>query len=97
MGRAEGRAAPWYGALSRCWLAHGTLQAELRTLGVLGHKHIPAQYLRASIAQRRELLAGILDTDGTVTNTGAVQLAVTNQRLAEGVRELVLSLDTAVR
>jgi replicative DNA helicase len=61
-------------------------------LGLLGHKHIPAAYLRASIAQRRELLAGILDTDGTVTNTGAVQLAVTNRRLAEGVRELVLSL-----
>jgi replicative DNA helicase len=59
---------------------------------LLGHKHIPVRYLRASIAQRRELLAGILDTDGTVTDTGAVQLAVTNQQLAEGVRELVLSL-----
>jgi replicative DNA helicase len=83
---------PGTGLCSRCWLAHGSLQAELRTLGLLGHKHIPAQYLRGSIAQRRELLAGILDTDGTVTSTGAVQLAVTNQRLAEGVRELVLSL-----
>jgi replicative DNA helicase len=61
-------------------------------MGLLGHKHIPAQYLRASIAQRRELLAGILDTDGTVTTTGSVQLAVTNRQLAEGVRELVLSL-----
>ena len=28
-------------------------------MGLLGHKHIPAQYLRASIAQRRELLAGL--------------------------------------
>ena len=83
---------PGTGLCSRCWLAHGTLQAELRTLGLLGHKHIPVQYLRASITQRRALLAGILDTDGTVTSTGSVQLAVTNQRLAEGVRELVLSL-----
>ena len=83
---------PGTGLCSRCWLAHGSLQAELRTLGLLGNKHIPVQYLRASIAQRRALLAGILDTDGTVTSTGSVQLAVTNQRLAEGVRELVLSL-----
>ena len=83
---------PGTGLCSRCWLAHGSLQAELRTLGLLGNKHIPVQYLRASISQRRALLAGILDTDGTVTSTGSVQLAVTNQRLAGGVRELVLSL-----
>ncbi|HTT55099.1 MAG TPA: replicative DNA helicase [Streptosporangiaceae bacterium] len=55
-------------------------------------KVIPASYLRASIGQRRELLAGILDTGGTVTSAGSVQLAVTNRRLAADVRELVLSL-----
>jgi replicative DNA helicase len=75
-----------------CRKAHGTLQAELRALGVLGHKHIPGRYLRASIAQRRALLAGILDTHGTVTATGGVQVAVTDERLAEGLRELVHSL-----
>src|SRR5215470_16959180 len=30
----------------------------------LGPKHIPEQYLHASVAQRRALLAGLLDTDG---------------------------------
>jgi replicative DNA helicase len=75
-----------------CWKSHGTLQAELRTLGVLGNKHIPLSYLRASRQQRLDLLAGILDTDGTVNNSGAVQLGVTCRRLAEDVRELVLSL-----
>jgi replicative DNA helicase len=59
---------------------------------VLGNKHIPLLYLRASEAQRRDLLAGIIDTDGTVGSTGSVQLAVTNRELAEGVRELVQSL-----
>jgi replicative DNA helicase len=83
---------PGSGVCLRCWKAHGTVQAELRTLGVLGNKHIPAPYLRASVSQRRALLAGILDTDGTVTSTGSVQLAVTSQPLAEDVRELVLSL-----
>jgi replicative DNA helicase len=83
---------PSAGLCNTCWREHGSVQGELRTLGLLGNKHIPASYLRASVAQRRELLAGVLDTDGTVTNNGSVQLAVTNRRLAEDVRELVLSL-----
>ena len=83
---------PGSGLCLPCWKAHGTVQGELRSLGVLGRKHIPVLYLRASVEQRRALLAGILDTDGTVTSTGAVQLAVTNRQLAHGVRELVLSL-----
>src|SRR5215470_16882979 len=72
--------------------SNGTLQAVLRTLGVLGNKHIPLSYLRGSETQRRALLGGILDTDGTVTSTGSIQLAVTSRDLANGVRELVLSL-----
>ncbi len=75
-----------------CHAGHGTVQGVLRTLGVLGDKHVPAAYLRASEAQRRALLAGLMDTDGTVTTTGNLQFAVTSERLARGVHELVLSL-----
>ncbi len=71
---------------------HGTVGAILRTIGVLGSKRIPDDYLRASEAQRRALLAGLLDTDGTVTSTGAVQFSVTSHRLAMDVHELVVSL-----
>lgn len=70
----------------------GTLQARLRTIGVLGNKHIPMQYLRASEAQRRALLAGLLDTDGTVTHGGSVQFSVTDRRLVTDVEELIVSL-----
>ncbi|KAA9379322.1 replicative DNA helicase [Microbispora cellulosiformans] len=76
----------------RCRDHHGTVQAILRSLGVLGDKHIPAVYLRASERQRRDLLAGLLDTDGYVNRSGQVQLALTNRRLAEDAFELVLSL-----
>jgi replicative DNA helicase len=65
---------------------------RLRTIGVLGNKHIPPEYLRASQQQRRDLLAGLLDTDGTVAVTGAVRLAVTDERLALDVQELVVGL-----
>ena len=64
--------------------------ARLRAADV--PERIPWTYLRASERQRRDLLAGILDTDGTVTSTGSIQLAVTSRRLAEDVRELVQSL-----
>ncbi|MFL6130197.1 MAG: replicative DNA helicase [Mycobacteriales bacterium] len=67
-------------------------QASLRQLGVLGSRHIPAGYLRSSQAQRRALLAGLLDTGGTVGPTGTVVFSVPNRRLAEDVRELILSL-----
>ncbi len=75
-----------------CYRHHGTLTARLRTVGVLGDKHIPAAYLRASEPQRRALLAGLLDTDGTVSRTGAVQFAITHERLADDFCELLSSL-----
>ena len=84
-----------FAGLRRCAGCHfrdGTLQAGLRTLGVLNNKHLPAAYLRASELQRRALLAGLMDTDGTVTPTGDLQLCVTSRKLADDVRELVLSL-----
>ena len=70
----------------------GTDKSALCTIGVVGDKHIPLQYLRASEGQRRALLAGLLDTDGTVTNGGTVQFTVTNRRLSADVVELIVSL-----
>lgn len=75
-----------------CRFAHGTVTARLRALGVLNNKHIPVGYLRSSEDQRRDLLAGLLDTDGTVHATGSVQFAVTSERLARDTRELIVSL-----
>ena len=72
---------------------HGSFTALLRKLGVLNDKHIPTSYLRASERTRRELLAGLMDTDGTVVRgVGSCQFAVTNERLAQDVYELVVSL-----
>lgn len=68
------------------------VQAMLRSVGVLNNKHIPADYLRASVSQRRALLAGLLDTDGTVTASGSVQFTSTSRRLAQDTHELIISL-----
>ncbi|MCH9641097.1 MAG: replicative DNA helicase [Actinomycetia bacterium] len=69
-----------------------TLQGRLRAIGALGVKNIPAGYLRASEAQRRALLAGLLDADGTVTAVGSAQFSATHPRLAADVAELIVSL-----
>lgn len=79
----------------RC-LHASTLTGRLRLLGVRNNKHIPARYLRSSIRQRRSLLAGLLDTDGTVSPAGAVEYTTTTERLAYDVHELVCSLGYCV-
>ncbi len=63
----------------------------------IGQKHIPPAYLRASEEQRRALLAGLLDTDGTVDKRGRVTFAVTNEYLARDTLELVLGLGYQAR
>ncbi|MGW2310739.1 replicative DNA helicase [Actinomadura luteofluorescens] len=65
---------------------------KIKALGLWRNKHIPAPYLRASEAQRRALLAGMLDTDGYVSEIGQVQLGFVNKRLADDAHELILSL-----
>lgn len=72
------------------------LQVQLRTLGVLGDKHIPTSYLRASIGQRLALLQGLMDTDGTVSSTGQCELDLSNRALALNAVELIRSLGIKV-
>lgn len=69
----------------------GDLQCRLRHLGVLDNKHIPWQYMRASIEQRRSLLQGLMDTDGHAGKTECEFTSI-KQGLAEQVQELVASL-----
>lgn len=73
------------------------LQTRLRAAGVLKNKHVPDAYLRASAAQRLALLQGLMDTDGTVCDSGAVEFTNTNRALADAVRELAVSLGWKAR
>ncbi len=77
--------SPWHAVTRR----HLGAAAQV---GLVRDKHVPELYLRASIKQRRALLAGLLDTDGHCDRGGAVELAVTNERLARGALELIHGL-----
>lgn len=68
------------------------VQKRLKELGVFKNKHIPQIYLRASYQQRRELLRGLMDTDGTCSKKGQCSYTTTSYQIAEGVFELLCSL-----
>ncbi len=69
----------------------------MREMGLTGlHSHeklIPDAYMLGSIGQRVDLLRGLMDTDGYASANGShIQFTSTSRKLAEQVRELVMSL-----
>ena len=69
------------------------LTVQLRATGLLGSKHVPAAYLRASASQRLDLLRGLFDTDGTWNRARkAAVFSTVSKELAGQVLELALSL-----
>lgn len=66
-----------------------------RRLGIVGRsweKSIPAERLQGNAAARAELLAGLLDSDGTVDTFGRISFSSSSRELAEQVLWLVRSL-----
>lgn len=55
-------------------------------------KFIPDIYMSGSVGQRWELLQGLMDTDGTVSNAGHCSYTTTSSTLAKDVQRLVWSL-----
>lgn len=78
------------------------LRNDLKALGVLKpskgsvgiqSKFIPEEYLYSSEEQRKALIAGLLDTDGTVSkSTGCVQFTNSNKKIIDGFRQVIHSL-----
>lgn len=68
----------------------------LRELGIYGlrgwEKHIPQSYLMAHIEERKNLLRGLLDTDGTIKKNNSILFTTTSPFLARDIIELVRSL-----
>ncbi|MGW5116931.1 LAGLIDADG family homing endonuclease [Streptomyces noursei] len=65
----------------------------LRELEVLHAKHIPGQLLRASDAQRRQLLQGLVDSDGYIeAGTSRVEIGLTSERLIIDTVDLIRTL-----
>ena len=64
----------------------------LRSLGVMGNKHIPNAYMNSSIRQRIALLQGLMDTDGCCNTRGTATFCQADENIANQVYDLVASL-----
>lgn len=69
-------------------------KALLSQTGVLNNKYIPAVYLRASESQRRDLLRGLMDTDGwwNTARNNETGLSTTDESMRDQVAELLATL-----
>lgn len=66
---------------------------KLRELNVLNNKHIPFNYLTSNRQDRLELLAGLIDTDGTlIKGTGTFVISQKRNDLSENIVYLSRSL-----
>jgi len=69
---------------------------NLTKLGLFGkgspHKFIPDCYLHSTVEDRKELLRGLTDTDGTCSEEGTCLFSTSSLRLREDMIELVRSL-----
>jgi hypothetical protein len=84
-----------------CGIRGGETTRLLRQLGLWGkrswEKSIPDLYMRASPEDRWAMLRGLLDTDGSVDQTGTgIEYASTSFELARQVTELARSLGAIV-
>ena len=69
------------------------IQEKLKVLKIFNNKHIPIVYQLSSKQQRLELLAGLIDSDGSVDkNRGRVRFVNINKVLIDDVCEIVNSL-----
>jgi hypothetical protein len=69
------------------------LKVLLRKYDLINSKQIPTIYMRGSVAQRFELLKGLMDTDGSCSKLDSrCEFVSTNKQLALAVLELVLGL-----
>lgn len=70
----------------------GRMTQELQGMGIYKAKRIPEIYQRLRIEARLELLAGLIDTDGTTDKNSRVTFTTVSRELADDVMELCTGL-----
>jgi len=65
-----------------------------KELDLINNKHIPQKYLTSSIEQRKQLLAGLIDTDGYVRECN-IEFTMVSEKLIDDITLLAQSLGYA--
>lgn len=75
---------------------HDLFRSNLNKLGLIGtksgNKFIPNEYKYSSIEDRKEILAGLIDTDGNYGNNGSMEITSKSIKLAEDIAFIANSL-----
>lgn len=75
---------------------YNKLKTALKELGLAGKhsndKFIPKEYLVSSVDERKELLAGLFDTDGHISKNGSKSITTTSLQLVKDIMQLSRSL-----
>lgn len=66
----------------------GRLTTELQRLGIYTQKRIPSEYQRLRTDLRLELLAGLIDTDGTTDKNSRISITTVSRELAGDILQL---------
>jgi len=90
----ENRCPTWRLTRGRDGTSYNTIQSGLNLLGVLESRHIPDAYKYGSADVRRELLAGLIDSDGHIDKSGCDWLSK-SERLAKDFAFVCRSLGLA--
>lgn len=78
-------------------VALATLLGEYSDLTQEALKHIPEEYLFSSVESRREILAGLVDSDGCVVKTAGWEFCTTNRQLIRDCVQVASSLGYVAR
>lgn len=69
---------------------------QLKSYNVINNKHIPDIYKTASVKQRLQLIQGLFDADGYISERGDIEFTQKSERLFADVAEVLRSLGIKV-
>lgn len=87
----SGNAEDLYIGLSKFIKRKDSFNSKLRALNLLNNKHIPTHYLYSDLESRKQILAGLIDTDGSLSKH-SFDFVQKNKLLAEQVLFLARSI-----
>lgn len=85
----------YFSVLSKAGYPNPHIQA-LKKMGIYKNKRIPKEYLLNSREVRLKLLAGLIDTDGYLSNGNSYSFGISKKELVEDIKILAESLGYSV-
>jgi hypothetical protein len=80
-----------YGSMAKRVEGNNIFLQHLKTMNLIDNKHIPPLYMRGSISQKSELLAGLIDSDGYIRKR-SINITQKKKHIIDDVAKIADSL-----